>query len=429
MASITVERRVTRWQQQRWLLDLAIRTVGPEWDQGRIASKSRPGGEVAQADFAAAAKRMRRFDDMHREFANQARKREAKADFYESEGRLVTAREHYMSAALLWASACWPIFEASPALHRYEERMNRCYAKFIKLAPHPIERVEIPFAKKHLPAYLHLPRQPGKNERFPCVISIGGMDGSKENMVSMYGDRFLERGLAVLAVDGPGQAESIARGLVFTESNFGPAGLAMHAFLAKHKAIDETRLAIRSSSFGSYFGTVAAAALGKKIKGYAVTGVCQEPGCHTIFNNASPTFKARFMFMSGYEDEAKFDRFCKKIDLRPFAPKIAAPYMVIAGENDQLSPIEHTEALFDLIKAPKRLVIYEGANHSVADAPSVSNGEDKNSLLADWLLDRIHDMPFDSERVWVDSAGKENFFPFEDGKRKGKKRKLKVLVE
>jgi pimeloyl-ACP methyl ester carboxylesterase len=137
-----------------------------------------------------------------------------------------------------------------------------------------------------------------------------------------------------------------------------------------------------------------------------VTGVCQEPGCNTIFNLASPTFKARFMFMSGYEDEAAFDAFCKKIDLRPVAPKITCPYMAIAGENDRLSPIEHTENLFKLIKAPKRLVIYEGANHGVGDSPSADNGEDKNTLLADWLVDRIAGKPFRSERVWIDLAGR-----------------------
>lgn len=406
MASLKVERRITRWQQQRWVLDAVIRTVGVEWDQARVASKSKPGGEVAVADFRAAARRIKKFDDFHREFAAGARKREAKAREFEEQGRTVAAGESYIAAALLWASACWPIFEDCPTLHEYEARMNACYAKFIKFAPHPIERAEIPFGKKHLPAYLHLPRPPQPGEKFPCVISIGGMDGSKENMVAIYGDRFLTRGLAVLALDGPGQAESVGRGIFFTERNFGDAGLAVHDWLSRHPAIDTNRLVIRSSSFGSYFGTVAAAALGDKIRGYAVTGVCQEPGCYTIFNMASPTFKARFMFMSGYDDEAAFDRFCQKIDLRPVAPKLVCPYMVIAGENDQLSPIEHTEQLFETITAPKRLVIYEGANHGVGDAPSVAAGEEKNTMLADWLLDRVKGKKAKSERVWIDSSGR-----------------------
>lgn len=413
MTSPSVERRITRWQEQRWLLDAVIRTLGVEWDQARIASKSKPGGEVAQADFHAAARRMKKFDDIHREFAAAARRREAKARTFEAQGRAVTAGESYIAAALLWASACWPIFEESETLHSYEKQMNEAYSKFIQFAPHPIERVEIPFQSAALPAYLHLPRRPQQGERFPCVISIGGMDGSKENMVSIYGDRCLARGLAVLAVDGPGQAEAVSRGLYFTHDNFGPAGLAMYDWLAHHPAIDLGRLVIRSSSFGSYFGSVAAAALGDRIRGYAVAGVCHEPGCHTIFNMASPTFKARFMFMSGYKDEQAFDAFCRKIDLRPFAPQITCPYMVLAGENDQLSPVEHTERLFDLITAPKRLVIYEGANHSVSAASSAENGEEKNSLITDWLLDRIAGKPFVSERVWVDSSGRAITTPFD----------------
>ena len=36
--------------------------------------------------------------------------------------------------------------------------------------------------------------------------------------------------------------------------------------------------------------------------------VCHEPGCHTIFEEASPTFKKRFMYMSGITDEAEFDK-------------------------------------------------------------------------------------------------------------------------
>jgi dienelactone hydrolase len=404
---------VSRFQQQRWLLDAVIRTVGIEWDQARISSKSRPLGAELEAEMQAVARRIRKFDDFHREFAAQGKKREERARQFEAAGRTVAAREAYLAASLLWSTACWPIDEDNARLRDYEAHVNDCFAGFIRYAPYPVTREDIPFGDKAMPAYLHLPQAPKAGERFPCVLSIGGMDSSKENMVALYGDRLLERGFAVLALDGPGQAEAITRGIFFTESNFGGAAEACYAWLGKHPAIDLERLVVRGTSFGSYFGTVAAAALGDRIRGFAATGVCQEPGCNTIFNVASPTFKARFMFMSNYRDEAAFDRFCQKIDLRPIARNIKAPYMVIAGENDQLSPIEHTEELFALIKAPKRLVIYEGANHGVGDAPSVTNGEDKVTMLADWLLDRINGKPMTSERVWIDSAGRATATPFE----------------
>lgn len=406
------EPHVRRWREQRWLLDAVVRVIGIEWDQARISSKARPMGAEAENKFRAVARRIRKYDDIYREFAAQGRKHRERALAFEKAGRAVAAREAYLTAALLWSTACWPIHEDNEQLRNAEREVNECFARFIAYAPHPVERVEIPFEGKEMPAYLHLPKQPAPGEKLPCVIIIGGMDSSKENMVSLYGDRFLERGFAVLALDGPGQAEAITRGIFFTERNFANAAGAVWAWLEGRPEIDLDRVVVRGTSFGSYFGTVFAWGLGDRIKGFAATGVCQEPGCDTIFNAASPTFKMRFMMMSGYTDEDAFDAFCQKIDLRPIAPEIKCPYMVVAGQNDQLSPVEYTEHLFTLVTAPKKLVIYEGANHGVGDAPSVANGEDKVTMIADWLLDRVNGVPVTSERVWVDSAGREHVTPF-----------------
>ncbi len=71
-----VEQRMKRWQEQRWLLDAVIRTVGPDWDQGRLAGLLRACGPTAAADVAAARGRIRKFDDMSREFARVAVRRE-----------------------------------------------------------------------------------------------------------------------------------------------------------------------------------------------------------------------------------------------------------------------------------------------------------------------------------------------------------------
>src|SRR5262249_52477890 len=140
--------RVRRLHEQRWLLDAVIRTVGIEWDQARIASKSRPLGAELEAEMRAVARRVRKFDDFHREFAAQAKKREALAQAFEAQGRTVAAREAYLAASLLWSTACWPIDEDNALLRGYEARVNDCFAHFIKYAPYPIERVDIPFGDK-----------------------------------------------------------------------------------------------------------------------------------------------------------------------------------------------------------------------------------------------------------------------------------------
>ena len=70
----------------------------------------------------------------------------------------------------------------------------------------------MPFEDKALPGWLHLPVG-YSGGRIPAVVSIPGMDGFKEASVSMYGDRWLSRGIAVLTIEGPGQYESAVHGI------------------------------------------------------------------------------------------------------------------------------------------------------------------------------------------------------------------------
>jgi len=406
-----VDTRMKRWMGQRWLLDAVIRTVGLEWDQARLAYMAAPGGPEAAGDFRGVGARVKNVADIDREFAAAARRREAKARAFEDQERFVAARESYLIAALLWASARWPIFEITDKLLEFDRKTNECYEKFIQYAPHPVEKVEIDFEGKKMPGYLHLPRAPADGETFPCVINWPGMDSCKENGVMMYGDHLLNRDIAVLSIDGPGQGESCSIPILVTATNHMGAGIAAADWLAAHPAIDGDRLAIKGTSFGTFFGTQAAAALGDRIKGCAVVGVCHEPGCNTIFNMASPSFKLRFMFMAGYEDEDAFDDFAETLDLRPIAGDIKAPWMAIAGADDQLSPVENTEELFDLIKTPKRLVVYEGANHALNEGASVQLGENRATMIADWLKDRLDGKPATSEKVFIDSTGRATTTP------------------
>ena len=64
--TVGVERKLARWQDQRWLLDAVINTIGPEWDQGRLGGLAGiPGGA---GDAAGLRARIHKFNDISREF-------------------------------------------------------------------------------------------------------------------------------------------------------------------------------------------------------------------------------------------------------------------------------------------------------------------------------------------------------------------------
>lgn len=396
---VDTERKMKRWREQRWLLDQVIQTRGLDWDQGRTGKILRNCGPGVEADMREINRRVQKFTDIPREFSRAAQRREELAREAEKAGHEVEAREHYFVAATFYTNAMWAVYEDGNAKRiAWGERKKACYDKFIRFAGRPIERVELPFEGKTLSALLHLPLRMKAGEKVPCVLYIPGMDGVKEDN-PIYGDPFLERGIALFSMDGPGQGETRTGGVKCTASNYADAGKLACDYLVKRPEIDANRLAIMGSSMGSYWGPRVAAAE-PRFEACAVSGVCVEPGQYTIFNTASPTFKLNYMYMSGYDDEAAFDEFAKTLTLKGVAAKISCPYLVVAGEDDELCPIEFVYQLMDEIRAPKVLVVYEGEKHSIRNPRA-------RTLIVDWLTDRLAGKPLKAEKIYVEMSGKE----------------------
>jgi dipeptidyl aminopeptidase/acylaminoacyl peptidase len=398
------EPHVRRWHDQRWLIDNIIRANGMEWDQPRLLSLNAALGPESSADVAAIRQRVQKLADVAPAFAAAAARREAKARAAEEAGAAVTARENYYMAANYWASAQWSLDENNAQNLSYNQRKRECFQAYARLADHRIVESWVPFQGKALPGWLHLP--PGYREgRLPAVVSIPGMDGFKERSVTLYGDPWLSRGIAVLALEGPGQYESAVLGINVTMQGWSETGRAAFDWLSQRPEIDPERIGITGRSFGTFFSTIALASE-PRFRAGCIMSPCLEPGCHTIFEEASPTYKKRFMYMSGITDETVFDRFRQTLTWEGHAERIRSPFLCIAGESDELSPLPHVERMIGTLKAPKLLVVYQDSRHSVGGVPAANLGPAPNTLLTDWMADRLNGKPFASERWFVDAAGR-----------------------
>jgi dienelactone hydrolase len=399
-----------RWTEQRWTLDNTIRTVGMDWDQPRSIYLSAPCGPAAAGDFLMVRQRIQKYADAAPAFEAQARRREAQAKAAEAANELVNARDNFFIASVHWGSAQWPIDENNEQNKFYNQRKRECYQQYAKLADHKVEEVWIPMPAsvggKSLPGWLHLPAD-YKGGKIPVVINVPGMDSFKEIGTFLYGDKFLTRGIAVLNIDGPGQYESAVLDIHFSMQAWMAMGTACVDWLLKRPEIDETKIGMAGASFGSFFATIAASHE-PRIRAVAVASVCHEPGFHTIFEEASPTFKMRFMYMSGFTDEAKFDAFRKTMTWEGHTSKLKQAYLCLAGESDELSPIEHTERLMQSLSGPKRLVVYQDSRHSVGNVPAAYLGPNPATHLAEWILSQLKGNSFPSERWFITSSGQIN---------------------
>ncbi len=398
------EPRMRRWNEQRWLIDNIIEANGPDWDSPRLPHLNAALGPQSTADITAIRQRIRKFADIKGALVAAAQRRETKAAAAEAAKELVTARENYYMAANYWASAQWPLHETSEENLFLNRKKRECFESYAMLADHRVEAAWIPLQDKKLPGWFHLPPN-YKGGRIPAIVSIPGMDGYKERTVSLYGDGWLNRGFAVLVVEGPGQYEAPLLGIHANVPAWSAAGPAMMEWLLHRSEVDPERIGISGRSFGSLFATFAVAAE-PRYRACAVAAVCLEPGCHTIFEEASPTFKRRFMWMSGYTDEAAFDKFCQSLTWEGHAEKISQPYLAVTGEADELSPLVHTERMMQALPGPKRLVIYQDSRHTVSGVPSVNLGPEPNPLICDWMAARLEGKPFPSERWYVEGSGR-----------------------
>jgi len=401
---IETERKIKRWREQRWLLDQVIQTRGIDWDQGRTGKILRNCGPGVQSDLQEITRRIQKFVDIPREFARVATRREAQGRETEAAGHFVEAREHYHIASCFYTNAMWAIYEEGNSQRLvWQERKRACYDKFIQYAGRPIERVEFPYEGKLVQALLHLPPGVKAGEKVPCIMYIPGMDGVKEDN-PMNNDPLLERAIAILSVDGPGQGETRERGIKCTASNYADVGRLACDYLVKRPEIDADRIGVMGSSMGSYWAPHVVAAE-QRFKACAVSGVCVEPGQYAIFNVSSPTFKLNYMYMSGYDDEAAFDEFAKTLTLEGIGAKISCPYMIVAGEDDEHCNMKFVYGFMEEIRGPKLLVVYEGEKHSIKNPRA-------RMLLINWLADRLAGKPFMSEKIRVETSGKEVHTPW-----------------
>lgn len=408
---LEVEKRVQRFREQRWVLDSVIRTVGVTWDQGDMDFALFPCGIGALGDFLRVEKNVKKFNDIAREYSAAGRRRQEAAEDLDKQGYTVAARESYYIASILYGQAQWPIADHTRQNLELEKRKDHCYAKYAQYADHVVRQAEIPYQGNALPGWLHLPPTYRPGDKVPCVITVGGMDSTKEICVALHGDQFLSRGIAVFLFDGPGQYSAALRKIFITEAGFYEAGKAIFHWLGQQNEIDTNQIAVRGVSMGALWSTQISSVI-PTIKACAIAYPSYEQGEYTAFQMNSPSFKLRFMFMADYDDEAAFDKFIPGINAKGLGEKVTCPYLVCGGEDDDWSSIESTFEVLNEVKAPKELLLYQAEGHTLHSRPSSYLGPSEFAYMADWISDRFKGKPMESMLSVVDATGRVHRQPW-----------------
>ncbi len=157
-------------------------------------------------DFTATLARISRWADWCREWGVTATHYEQLAEAAEDAGQQQTATGAWQRAALAWHWGKF-VFVDDPVQQRAaHERSIACFFRAAPALTPPAELVRVPYGDTTLAAYLRVPAAAGFDNA-PVVIMVPGLDSTKEELQATA-EYFLARGLATLAIDGPGQGES-----------------------------------------------------------------------------------------------------------------------------------------------------------------------------------------------------------------------------
>lgn len=93
--------------------------------------------------------------------------------------------------------------------------------------------------------------------------------------------------------------------------------------------------------------------------------------------------------MTGAKDEADLDQIAQKLDVSKLAPHIKCPFLVAAGEDDQVTDSSYTFGFLNSLTVPKSLIFYEGEDHGIHASRAGQLGPEAYTMVADWLTDRV----------------------------------------
>ena len=258
---------------------------------------------------------------------------------------------------------------------RLYRKLTDSFANAARLADPPLEEVDIPYKGFNMHGWIQLPRE--LPTPCPIVIVIPGATGFKEETAA-EAQLMVDRGLAVLNVDGPGQGVTCYFNHGYLEIEIENAYRTMVDYLEADPRFGQ--VAISGRSTGGYYVARAAAA-DRRLAACVINGGSYRP---QEILAVRPWYLRKYAILFGTDDES-MQRLFPRMTLEGLAGQIECPLLIVHGENDPIFSVEGVQRIYSEARSrDKTIRIYPGAGHC-------SNGSETEAYsgMADWLRDRL----------------------------------------
>jgi 2,6-dihydroxypseudooxynicotine hydrolase len=321
---------------------------------------------VMLADFEEVTASIQRWEDWCAAWSARAKLHEDLAKESLNQGCRLTAGEHFVRAAIYYHFAKFVFVQDPVQMRAAHAKAVECYGNALPYMRPPGERVSIG-------QYAGILRKPTP-ARCPVLIMAPGLDSTKEELHA-YEEPYLARGIATLAIDGPGQGE--AEYEIPICGDYERAASAVVDWIERRNDLNRENIAIWGVSLGGYYAP-RAAAYEKRIRAcIALSGPFEWA---EIWDGLPELTRETFRVRSHSKDEAAARRRAGELSLTHCARNIECPLFIVAGRQDRLVPASHAERLAKSVSGPVELLMVEDGGHNANNRPYRYR-----SRSADWL--------------------------------------------
>ncbi len=229
-------------------------------------------------------------------------------------------------------------------------------------------KVAVTWRTVTLPAYLAKPA--ARVESAPLAVLMNGATTTKEELL-LWADPWLERGIAVLALDWPGTGEA-ARGPVTGDCDDLTDGIFA---LAEAEGLDLSRVALVGFSLGGVIA-VKATALDRRIDACIAVTPPFDPSAWLW--SVNPLVRQQFLSLSGNASDVQ--HLAAEFSLRPVVGRLRAPLLVFGAGRDVIVPPDESLYLSAAAGEWATLVWYPRGHHGLYELI-----DDWTTTAADWL--------------------------------------------
>lgn len=298
------------------------------------------------------------------------------------------AREAYRLAWRYYNTGRWPTEKHSPGKQRAYDKGLEAFAEYGRLLDPPVETVRIPFEGSELVAYLRVPQS---EEPVPVVIGINGLDSRKED-VAAGGDRYLDDGIALFAIDMPGTGQAPILIDVGSERMFSTA----LDYIATRSDLDASRVIVYGRSWSGYWAAVLAYLERERLRGVVIPS----PGIHHYFQpewQREALVTPEYLFdlfparaaVYGVDTMEEFLAYGPRMSLieRGLIDRPSAPMLLINGALDSQIPISDLYLLMQH-GDPKTAWVNPVGGHG-GDSEGISGAWIYENVARPWILHRL----------------------------------------